>query len=286
MTLAWYSTNTQRYQDAPLPTRACVAKNFLSTPRRLDIKFTEKQKQVTMTEPLVDVYVDMSETSDIDLDFDRELQRMSAAAIHALEAITDEVDALERRASVSKAKTKPPSLDEHFQSTSATTAEKKQSPLDPSPNARQSSLIQHIDDIQLSDEEGEDEMEDDNMSYDTSLDGSIARELDALRAVTQEIERELQNEDGQTMQKAIESLETSDDPKNRILTSDDKEIIRQALLDEMKKYEPKNAWERFMKRYQLEGLSEQDKMYGLAVLCTIVWLKVFYLLYQVIYGEM
>lgn len=230
----------------------------------------------------MDVYVDMSETSDIDLDFDRELQRMSAAAINALESITDEVDALERRASASKPKSKPLSLEEHFQSTSIM-AEKKQSPLAPSANSLQSSFVQHIDDIQVSDDE---DGEEDNMSYDTSLDGSIARELDALRAVTQEIERELQSEDGQTMQKAIESLEASDDPKNRILTSDDKEIIRQALLDEMKKYEPKNAWERFMKRYQLEGLSEQDKMYGLVLLCTMVWLKVFYLLYQVKYGEM
>lgn len=236
-----------------------------------------------MSEPVLDVYVDMSETSDIDLDFDRELQRMSAAAISALDSITDEVDALERKASASQAKAKPlPSLEEHFES-SSTMAEKKQSPLAPSPNGRQSSFVPHIDDIQVSDEE---EVDDDNMSYDPSLDGSIARELDALRAVTEEIERELQNEDGHTMQKAIESLEASEDPKNRILTSDDKEIIRQALLDEVKKYEPKNAWERFMKRYQLEGLSEQDKMYGLVTLCTIVWLRVFNLLYQVKYGEM
>ncbi len=224
--------------------------------------------------------VDESETSDIDLDFDNDLQRMSAAAMSALESITDEVDAIERKASFSKQKPKALSLDEHFQSTSR--ADKKTSPLVPSTTARQSSM-QHIDDIEVSDDDHEDE--DDNMSFDASMDGSIARELGALRAVAQEIERELQHEDGQTMQKAIESLENPDDPKTRILTSDDREIIRKALLDEVKKYEPKNAWERFMKRYQLEGLSEEDKTYALATICTIVWLKVFHLLYQVKYGE-
>lgn len=222
--------------------------------------------------------VDESDHSEIDFGFSDDLQRMSAAALSALESITDEVDAMEKKGKANKPKVERPSLGDHFKAAE----KKKSSPVTPSPR-QDSSSIKHIDDVELSDDEGGN---DDDMSYDMSLDGSIANELDALRVVAQEIEKELQTQDGQTMEKAIESLEkNADDPKKRMLTSDDKEIIRKALVDEMKKYEPKNAWERFMKRYQLEGLSEQDRTYALATLCTLVWSIVLRLLFKVKYGE-
>ena len=200
----------------------------------------------------------------------------------ALESITGEVDAIDKKPS--KPKNRSVSLADHFGA-----EEKKSKPVTPSPR-EVSSTLKHIDELDLSDDEDDsghddDDDEDDNLSYDMSLDGSIAGELDALRVVAKEIEKELQDQDGQTMQKAIESLENSDDPKKRILTSDDQEIIRKALLDEMRKYEPKNGFERFMKRYRLEGLNEQDKTYALATMCTIVWSIVFRLIFKVKYGE-
>lgn len=209
-----------------------------------------------------------------DLDIDGDFQRLSAA----LDSITDEVDAIERKSKSSKPQAQKISLGDHFQSSDGDSQSS-----DPPLGASKTS-IKHIDDIQLSDDDDDD---DDDMSYDPSLDGSIAGELDALRLVAQEIERELQDQDGVTMQMAIENIEkNSDDPKNRILTSDDHEIIRKALLDEVKKYEPKNGWERFMKRYQLDGISEQDKTYALTTVCTLIWSIVFRLLYKVTFGEM
>jgi hypothetical protein len=219
------------------------------------------------------------------LDLDDDLLRLSAATLSALESITDEVDAMEQKVdSASKKKKKKStkhrsSFDEESDSSGDGgivygIAGKQGEEMNPT-------SLRHIDDIELSDDE-----HDDSMSLDGSLDGSIAVELDALRMVAQEIEKELQFQDSETMKEAMESLQNrADDPTKRILTSDDHEIIRRALFDEMTNYEPKNAWERFMKRYQLEGLSDQDKTYALTALCAVVWSFVIYLVFQVKYGE-
>jgi hypothetical protein len=233
----------------------------------------KRNRKITMAEATHDDSVNLD-----DLDLDGDLQRLSAAAMSALDSLTNEVDAIEGKSKPSKPQAQSVYLDDPLQSGGYET---DSSDVDPHPVQSQSS-IKHIDDIQFSD----DEDEDDDMSYDASLDGSIAGELDALRSVAQEIERELQDQDGQTMQKAIERLENSDNPKHHFLTSDDHEIIRNALLEEIKKYEPKNAWERFMKRYQLEGTSEQDKTYALATICTLIWSIVFRLFYKVKFGEL
>ena len=114
----------------------------------------------------------------------------------------------------------------------------------------------------------------------------MARELRALREVTRQIEQELSNEDSGTMQKVILEMEKEDDPKSRILTEDDEKIIKRVLDEELLKYVPKNAWERFLKRYRLEGVNEQDKSIALAAMCAIVWSIVFRLFFKVKYGEL
>ena len=221
---------------------------------------------------------DDSDHLDSDLDFDGSLARMSAAAMSALESITDEVEAIERKASKSVSPPKNSRAQQQTSSDSKSESYNVDQTLEDSATS-----IKHIDDIELSDNNDDD----DDMSFDASLDGSIMGELTALRSVAQEIERELQDQDGHTMRTAIESLEkNADDQRNRVLTSDDHEIIRKVLLEEVKKYEPKNGWERFLKRYQLEGISEQDKTYALATICTFTWSIVFRLLYKVTFGEL
>lgn len=221
-------------------------------------------------------YDESEHTEHSDFDLDNDLRRMSVAALSALESITDEVNEIENK---QPRKTSRPSLGEHFRTISEN---EKSSTVTPSPyGAKKSHQIQHIDDIDVSD--GEDE---DDASLDFSLDGSIAKELEKLRSVSRKIERELSNEDGSTMRNAISRIDSSDDdPKKRVLTSDDRDIIEKAIADEMHKYEPKNAWERIMKRYHLEGIGEKDKTIALVTLCTVVWSIVLRLLYKVQYGE-
>lgn len=220
---------------------------------------------------------DSERSNDFLSELDSDLARMSEAAMSVLDSITDEVNAMEKK-SKSPKNTKSPSLGEHFDSS---TQNDRSFAVTPSPDGK-SRYIPHIDDIEVSDDEDDASLD---LSIDASLDDSITRELDALRSVTRQIERELSTQDGNTMEQAIAEDDKSLDPKNRILTSDDREIIRRALDDEMKKYVPKNAYERFMKRYQLEGFSEQDKTYALVGFCTMVWSIVFRLLYKVSYGE-
>lgn len=208
--------------------------------------------------------------SDLSFDLDGDLQKLSLAAMSTLAAITDEVNEIERNA---RSPGTPPVVESREDQANSIIKEKP-STVTPSP-----SKIKHIDDIDIS------ETDDDDLSLDFSLDGSIARELSALRDVTRQIEQELSNEDSGTMQQVILEIEKLDDPKIRILTEDDEKIIKKVLDEEIVKYVPKNAWERFMKRYQLEGINEQDKSIALAALCTIVWSILFRLFFKVKYGE-
>jgi hypothetical protein len=209
------------------------------------------------------------------LDIAEDLRRLSAEAMSALESITDEVDAMEKKDETTPKATSNLTLS--FDKTSGTRGSVGSGRMT-STTGEQETSLKHLDDIDICDDEDDDEL---------SFDGSIAREIDALRRVAQEIERELQFQDGDTSKDAIEDLPTpAEEAKERILTPDDHEIIRRALFDELKKYEPKNGWERFMKRYQLEGLNEDDMTYILAAACAMIWSIVLWLVFQVKYGEL
>jgi hypothetical protein len=214
---------------------------------------------------------DVSEHSDIDIDnIDIHLHRMSVDAMKILESITDEVNEIGKGNSSRDPSSSPPSKKGKLEPSMMSDGK----PVTPSPDQKP----RHMDDLDLG---GDDDDDDDDMSDD----GSLAQELSALRSVAMEIERELSTQDVGTMQKAISGIESSSDPRKRMLNSDDKEIIRRILDDEMKKYVPKNSWERFMKRYHLEGISEQDKTYFLAPICTLVCSIFIRLVYKVMYGE-
>jgi len=105
---------------------------------------------------------------------------------------------------------------------------------DPDETPAPQSKIRHIDDLSLSDD-------DDDMSDD----GSIMRELSALRDVAKEIEREIASQDTTSMRKAIEEEEASLDPRKRLLGEEDHAIINRILDDELKNSVPKNGFERF-----------------------------------------
>jgi len=240
----------------------------------------------------------MDELDDhLDPDLDEDLRRLSFETMNSLQSIADEVDAMERKVdSASKLQRQRSRSNQSSPQAGGVGGGEKE---EVGNNSSEQHLIspagtsslKHIDDMDIPGEE--DEMSFDGSLDGMSLDGSIARELDALRTVAKEIEKELQFEDDDSMLEAINKITqdaaaatTADDVQKRILTSDDHKIIQRALLDEMKNYEPKNSWERFMKRYHLEGLSDQDKTYALTALCTVIWSMVLSLVYQVKYGEM
>lgn len=147
-------------------------------------------------------------------------------------------------------------------------------PVTPSPNLTKKKIIKHIDDLE---DDDEDDMTDD---------GSIARELGALMSVTKEIEQELSRQDTLSMHEAIARIEKSPEPKMKeILGSDDKEIIRKVLDDEMRRYQPKNGLESLLKRLQLEGIREEEVTYALATSAVVVWSIVLRLAYKIMYEE-
>jgi hypothetical protein len=130
----------------------------------------------------------------------------------------------------------------------------------------------NINDIEIDDEDSDDE--------------SIVKELSALGLVTKEIERELSTQDTQSMQAAMSRIQTSPDPvPRRLLGSEDKEIIQRILDEEMKKWEPKTGLERFIKKYQTEGLTGQEMTIFLGSTATLVWSLVFGLVLKVMYDK-
>jgi hypothetical protein len=141
--------------------------------------------------------------------------------------------------------------------------------------------IKNIDDLEIDSDDDDDDYDDD-MSL-----SSMTNELSALVAVTKEIERELSNEDSRTMMEAMSKLEKSPDPVvKRILGSDDREIIRRVLEEEMKKASiPKNDFERFLKTYRVDDLMEPSTTNFLAGTAALVWSIVFGLFLRVMYAE-
>lgn len=76
--------------------------------------------------------------------------------------------------------------------------------------------------------------DDDDGDDDLSLDDSLANEMNALKEVALELNRELQSAD--TVQKAIERIGNSRDPKVKsVLESDDKTVLRQMIHEEMRR---------------------------------------------------
>jgi hypothetical protein len=124
---------------------------------------------------------------------------------------------------------------------------------------------------------------------DMSDDESIVKELHALREVTREIERELKSQNAESMQDAIARIEqSSDDTKlKKLMTSDDKEIIRRILEDEMKKNQPKNAIEGFVHQYNLYGPGAGGEELNIPLLAVTVaiWAIVIGLLVKTMYFE-
>jgi hypothetical protein len=128
-----------------------------------------------------------------------------------------------------------------------------------------------------------------NDEDDMSDDESIVKELYALREVTREIEREIKSQNTESMQDAIAQIEQSpDDTKlKKLITSDDKEIIRRILEDEMKKNQPKNAIEGFVHRYNLYGPGAGGEELNIPLLAVTVaiWAIVIGLLVKTMYFE-
>lgn len=116
---------------------------------------------------------------------------------------------------------------------------------------------------------------------DLSLDDSLANEMNALKQVALELERELQSTDSQTVQKAIERIGNSQDPKVKgILESEDKAIIRKILDEEIQRNEPENKLLRYLYRAVMNTLTEDETTHLLVASAVVVWAIVVGLIYR------
>jgi hypothetical protein len=116
---------------------------------------------------------------------------------------------------------------------------------------------------------------------DLSLDDSLVNEMNALKQVAFELERELQSTDSHTVQKAIERIGNSQDPKVKgILESEDKVIIRKILDDEIQKNEPQNKLFRYLYKAVMNTLTEDETTHLLVAIVLIVWSIVLGLIYR------
>jgi hypothetical protein len=216
---------------------------------------------------------DLLEHSDINED----IRRMSMDTMKFLDSITDDV------AELSKSTKSPSRTSRSVSPSSHQDGDNHDGVMTPTNGSKQgiapSSKIKSIHDLEI---DGDDDDDDDDMSF-----SSMTNELSALIAVTKEIERELSTQDSQTMMEAMSKLEKSPDPVvKRILGSDDKEIIRRVLEEEMKKVSvPKNDFERFLKTYRVDNLTEPNTTKFLAGSAALVWSIVFGLILRVMYGE-
>jgi hypothetical protein len=226
---------------------------------------------------------DISETDHSDADIDMDVRRMSMDAMKLLDSITDEVAGLENNSYKRSRSTSPASKDgsSHTDlphagmhelsidlSGSAGTKTNDRMRVTPSPEK----FYTNINDIEIDDEDSDDE--------------SITKELSALGLVSEEIERELRAQDRQSMKEAMSRIQTSPDPvPRRLLGSEDKEIIQRILDEEMKKWVPKTGVERFIKRYQMEGLTSQETTIFLGSMASLVWSIVFGLVFKVMHAE-
>lgn len=74
------------------------------------------------------------------------------------------------------------------------------------------------------------------------------------------------------MKEAMAKIQMSPDPLPRpLLDSDCREIIQKILDEELGKWEPKTGLERFIKRYQMEGLSISETTVFLGSIAALVW---------------
>jgi hypothetical protein len=111
---------------------------------------------------------------------------------------------------------------------------------------------------------------------DVSLDDSVSTEMKALKEVASELEKALKSQDIRIVQKAIERIGNSTDPKlKNVLESDDKEIIRRILDDELKKGEPSSIVKRYLYKCVTGTLSEGDTCRFLVTVIVLMWSVVF-----------
>ena len=133
--------------------------------------------------------------------------------------------------------------------------------------------IQHVDDIDISDDDDDESIT------------SFRKEMNKLDELQREMERELRAHDAESMRRAMSEEEESPDLRKRILSDDDKEIVKRILDDEYLKYEPKNAFERIMKKYYFEGVSSEVTTYCLGLSGLVIWMIVFGLIHKVMHAE-
>jgi hypothetical protein len=224
----------------------------------------------------MEVSEDLSEHSDIDED----IRRMSMDAMKFLDSMTLDVAELSKS---TKSPSRTPQRPRSVSPSSHQDGDSRHEIMTPTDGSKQvitpSPKIKSIHDLEI-------DSDDDDYDDDISL-SSLTNELSALVAVTKEIERELSNQDSGTMKEAMSKLEKSPDPVLKLmLGSDDKEIIRRVLEEEMKKISvPKNDFERFLKTYRVDELTEPNTTKFLAGTAGLVWSIVFGLLCRVMYAE-
>lgn len=240
------------------------------------------------------VVADDSEHSDVDVDMDIDihLQRMSTDALAVLDSLRDEVAELSRDSSSRRLGGKSP---RSRTASSSSEGELKEDNMTHSDNHDMT-----LKDLKKTKDDDDDtslnlpgsfrdrDYDDDD---DMSDDESIARELGALREVTREIERELKSQDADSMRDAISRIENSTDKANlrkQLMGSEDKEIIRKILEDEMKKDPPSNPIEGFIHTFGLygPGVGGRDLNYPLLAGAVAVWVVVIGLLVQVMNYDM
>ncbi|KAG7356225.1 hypothetical protein IV203_000911 [Nitzschia inconspicua] len=107
---------------------------------------------------------------------------------------------------------------------------------------------------------------------DLSLDDSLVNEMNALKQVAWELERELNSTDLHTVQEAIERIGNSDDPKIKsVLESDDKAIIRKIIDEEIQRNEPKQQVLRYLYKAFFNTLTEDETTRLLTAVAALVW---------------
>jgi hypothetical protein len=113
-----------------------------------------------------------------------------------------------------------------------------------------------------------------------SLDDSLVNEMNALKQVAFQLERELQSTDSRTVQKAIERIGNSQDPKIKgILESEDKVIIRKILDEEIQKNEPQNTLLRYLYKAIMNTLTHDETTHLLVATVVVIWVIVLGLIY-------
>ena len=252
------------------------------------------------------------EHSDVDID----IRRMSTDAMAILDSITDEVAELtsskkgrKRSNKRSSSKQKQGFSVRQVSPDASESSDEMVDDLGPHPDYHEMAMLNPNTDALPGldpslnplyggyEDDGDDDREDDDddhgddISDDESL-GSFAKELSALRTVTMQIERELKSQDVDTMRVAMSRIENSPGKasvKKQLLSTDDKEIIKRILEDEMEKekQKQKNALEAFIHNHGLygPGAGGEDLNYPLLGVAIAIWAIVIGLCVKVMFGE-